>query len=90
MNSPRAAVNFLYDFYEKRFFKKIVKIQSDEKIKKYNHQIQHKKLPKGSLKNQRSTFLGEKIHSSNLFCVFLKTSFSGKASNRDTYDPPLI
>jgi hypothetical protein len=33
-----------------------------------------------------STFIGEKIHCSNLFYVFLKTSFSCKVPNCVTYD----
>jgi hypothetical protein len=57
---------------------------------RYNHQIRHKKLSIKLLKNQISSFLGEKIHCSNLFCVFLKTSFSWKAFDCATYNPSLI
>ena len=89
MSSIRFAVNFLFDFYEKVFFKKLSKFQSDEKVKEYDHQIRHKKLSIKSLKNQLSTFLGEKIHCSKLFCVFLKTSFSCKVPNCSTYNLPL-
>jgi hypothetical protein len=42
-----------------------------------------------SLKNQLSTLLGEKIHCSNLFYVFLKTSFLCKAPNCDMGNHPL-
>ncbi len=55
---------------------------------KHNHQIRHKKLSMESLKNQLLTLLGEKIHCSNLFYVFLKTSFSCKAPNCATYNLP--
>ena len=88
MSSIRFAVNFLFDFYEKVSFKKLSKFQSDEKAKEYDHHIRHKKLSIKSLKNQLSTFLGEKIHCSKLFCVFLKTSFSCKAPNCATYNLP--
>ena len=43
MSSIRFTVNFLFDFYEKVFFKKLSKFQSDEKVKEYDHQIRHKK-----------------------------------------------
>jgi hypothetical protein len=67
-------------------FRKIFKISlSDEN----NHRVRHKKLSIESLKNQLSTFLDEKIHGSNLFCVFLKTSFSCTAPNGVKYNPPL-
>jgi hypothetical protein len=89
MISIRFAVNFLFDFYEKVFLKKLSKFQSDEKVKEYDHQIRHKKLSMKSLKNQLSTFLGEKIHCSKLFRVFLKTNFSGKAPNCTTYNVAL-
>jgi hypothetical protein len=55
----------------------------------HNHQIRHKKLSIEWLKNQLSTLLGEKIHCSNLFYVFLKTSFLCKAPNCDTGNHPL-
>jgi hypothetical protein len=56
---------------------------------RYDHQIRHKKLSIESLKNQLSIFLGEKIHCSNLFYVFLKTSFLCRSPHCVTYDPPL-
>ncbi len=56
---------------------------------KHNHQIRHKKLPIESLKNQLSTLLGEKIHCSNLFYVFLKTDFLSKSFHCATRNLPL-
>jgi hypothetical protein len=56
---------------------------------RYDHQIRHKKLSIKSLKNQLSIFLDKKIHCSNLFYFFLKTSFLCKAPNCDTGNYPL-
>ena len=57
---------------------------------RYNHQILHKKMSIESLKNQLSIFRGEKIYCSNLFYVFLKTSFSCTVPNCGTYNLPFI
>ena len=80
---------FLNDFYEKLFFENCPNFGLMKKLKKYDRQIPHIRLSIGSLKNQFSTFLSAKIHWSNLFYVFFKTSFSCKAPNCATYNRPL-
>ena len=56
----------------------------------YVHQILRKKLLIEPLKNELPIFLSIEIYLSNLFCIFLKTGFSCKAFDCDTYDHPLI
>ena len=78
MNSPRSTVNFSYGFYDKRFFKKLLKFSQTKKLKKYDHQIRHIRLSIDPLKNKLSTFLGEKYTPQIYSAFFSKPVFQAK------------